>query len=68
MLSNQKYLLTTTVLFLISPSQTIRNRENGYYVSKSILSNSDCFCCSSCFHLPPPYLEALFYLMSKFKI
>ena len=41
MLSNQKYLLTTTILFLISPSQTIRNRENGYYIFKSIPSNSD---------------------------
>ena len=41
MLSNQKYLLTTTTLFLISPSQTIRNRENGYHIFKSIPSNSD---------------------------
>lgn len=41
MLSNQKngvhkkYLFTTTILFLISPSQMIRDRKNGYYIFKS---------------------------------
>lgn len=46
-------------------SQTTRNRENGYYISKVFWMIQIVFVALPAFTSHPPYLEALFYLHIK---